>query len=334
MKFKKVFSDQLDHCYALLHLKAVNQDFLIVASEEDQPCYAYDLNHHWQRTTVWPNIGGTMTLVAIPGTLNFLATQKFYPGFNSATCRIVKETFTGHGWQQTIVGECPYIHRFDIIPKTSQAGFWYVGCSIANSKQKSDDWSDPGKIWVGEYDDDQERLFNLHALNQRITQNHGYQRLATCSLITGREGIFRLNWPTKTQSWQLQQLTTAATSDICCADINQDGAPEYLTITDFHGSYLRLYDQHFQLLQQTTTNTPFGHALFGGPIGNREYFLFGWRAGQQGLALIAHSDLKLQLIEAGVGPSNVLIYQKQQQAYLLAANREANEVAVYQILLD
>ena len=50
MNFTKVFEDQLDHCYAVMHLQAQGRDFLVVASEEDQPCYAYDLDHNYKRT--------------------------------------------------------------------------------------------------------------------------------------------------------------------------------------------------------------------------------------------------------------------------------------------
>ena len=101
MKFTKIFTDNLDHCYAVMRLKAQGRDFLVVASEEDAPCYAYDLDDNFKKQLVWEDVGGTMTLVQIPGTLDFLATQRFYPGFNAKTCRIVKETWTGAGWHQT-----------------------------------------------------------------------------------------------------------------------------------------------------------------------------------------------------------------------------------------
>ena len=47
MEFKKIFRDTLEHCYAVMHLKNKEHDFLVVASEENQPCYAYDLDHHF-----------------------------------------------------------------------------------------------------------------------------------------------------------------------------------------------------------------------------------------------------------------------------------------------
>lgn len=331
MKFSKIFSDQLDHCYAIMRLQALDRDFIIVASEENQPCYAYDLDNHFKKTTVWSTVGGTMTLVPLPGSLNFLATQKFYPGFNSRHCRIVKETFNGTGWDQTVIGEFPYIHRFDLIPQPKSGAYWYVGCSIANSKKFTDDWSDPGKVWVGTYDDEQAKLTNLRALPIRITKNHGYHRMAGYSLITGAEGIFRLDYPSQTSDWHLQQLAQKETSDIAAADINGDGQLEYLAIEGFHGSHLRMYDANFNSVATSKFATPFGHAIWGGEIAGRDYFLFGWRAGKQGLELIKDLQLDATLIGEHLGPSNVTVFAKNKQQYLLSANREANEVAVYQI---
>lgn len=77
MKFSKIFKDQLDHCYAIMRMNAKGRDFLVVASEEAQPCYAYDLDNDFARTTVWPNVGGTMTMVQIPDTLNFWQRNDF-----------------------------------------------------------------------------------------------------------------------------------------------------------------------------------------------------------------------------------------------------------------
>lgn len=331
MDFKKIFKDKLDYCYAIMRMNALGRDFIVVASEENQPCYAYDLDNDFARTTVWPDVGGTMTMVHLPGTLNFLATQRFYPGFNSATCRIVKEVWNGQGWDQVIVGAFPYVHRFDVIKKKDGQGYWFIGCSIANSKKNTDDWSDPGKVWVGEYDDDQERVINQHALDIRITKNHGYKRMDGYSFITGVEGIFKLVWPTGQHDWQLERLSTNETSDIYSTDINADGQTEYLTIEGFHGPYLRVSDSHFNTICRSQADTPFGHAIWGGQIGDRNYFIFGWRAGKQDLELITSDQLDSQIIDKQVGPSNVTVYEKNGQQYLLSANREANQVAIYAI---
>lgn len=331
MEFKQIFSDHLDHCYAIMRLKAENRDFIVVASEENQACYAYDLDHNYQKNTIWPDVGGTMTMVQIPGTLNFLATQRFYPGFNSAKCRIVKETFNGTDWDQTVIGDFPYVHRFDIIEREEAGSYWYLGCSIANSKKNSDDWSDPGKIWVGVYEDSTNTITDIKELPIRITKNHGYRRIGNYSLITGVEGIFKLDYPLEGKDWQITKLSDIETSDLAVADINQDGKNEYLAIEGFHGSHLRIYDEDFKTMAQSKTETPFGHAIWGGRIGTRDYFIFGWRDGSKDLELITDAQFTNQTIAKQVGPSNVTIFEKNQKQYLLSANREANEVAIYVI---
>lgn len=330
MKFTKIFTDNLDHCYAVMRLKAQGRDFLVVASEEDAPCYAYDLDDNFKKQLVWEDVGGTMTLVQIPGTLDFLATQRFYPGFNAKTCRIVKETWTGAGWRQTVLGDFPYVHRFDLLPKDDGQGYWYVGCSIANSKQGEDDWSDPGKIWVGEYDPKTEKI-TKEALDLALQKNHGYKRMDGHSLITGVQGLFKLTWPTKAESWQLEQLLDHEISEIVSADLNGDGKEEYLMVEGFHGPDLRLTTSDFKTVTKKAGQTPFGHALWGGKLGQNEYFIFGWRQGERDLVLITAEDLSFQVIQQDVGPSNILVYAKDDKQYLLSANREVNEVAVYLI---
>lgn len=331
MDFKKIFSDKLDHCYAITRLTDETNDYIVVASEEDQPCYAYNLNDHYKRTTVWPDVGGTMTLVQIPGTMNFLATQRFYPGFNSAKCRIVKETFNGSGWDQSIVGDFPYIHRFDLIAHVDQ--IWFIGCSIANSKKNTEDWTDPGKVFVGNYDDNKEEVANLHALDVRLTKNHGYKNMKGYSLITSADGVYRLDYPTSSSDWLMTPLVDRETSDIAAADINDDGSPEYLAIEGFHGPYIRIYDNDFNTLYMSGPDSPFGHAIWGGNIGDHQYFVFGYRGGNQNLELISLKDgnLVAKVIDRQVGPSNATIFNKDNQTYLLSANRESNEVAVYHI---
>lgn len=331
MKFTKIFSDTLDHCYAVMRLKNGNKDYVVVASEENQPCYAYDLNNQFARTTVWNDVGGTMTMVQIPGTLDFLATQKFYPGFNAAKCQIVKETFTNLGWKQTVLGKFPYIHRFDILEKGDGAGYWYVGCSIANSKRNSEDWSDPGKVWVGEYSEQFTKIKNLRALDFSLTKNHGYKRMGGYSLITGEQGIYKLIKPTVTADWKIKQLTDYETSDVYSTDIDGDDESEFLTIEGFHGPNIRLADHNFQTVIKSNGQTPFGHAIWGGNLGGQNYFIFGWREGEKNLVLIKNDQLDMQIIDRNVGPSNVTVYEKNGKQYLLSANRESNEVAIYEI---
>ena len=47
--------------------------------------------------------------------------------------------------------------------------------------------------------------------------------------------------------------------------------------------------------------------------------------------MITSDHLDSQLIDEKVGPSNVLVYEKNGRQYLFSANREVSEVAVYAI---
>ncbi|WEV69951.1 hypothetical protein OZX73_03575 [Bifidobacterium sp. ESL0775] len=332
MRFSKVFKDELDHGYAILRMNELGRDFVLIASEENRPCYAYDLDDNYRRITVWPDVGGTMTMVQLPGTLDFLATQRFYPGFNSKTCRIVHAHFNGTDWDVKPIADTPYIHRFDVIKH--DGGYWYVGCSIANSKKFTDDWSDPGKVFVGSYDPVADCLKDVRELGVRITKNHGYRReTPTTSLITGHEGIFRLHYPQNGEDWRIERLADDETSDIAMIDIDGDGHEEYLAIQGFHGDHLRLYDDQFNTLDSTEGGSPFGHAIDSEMLFGKPYFLFGYRGGDQELMTITAPDRKMHktIIESGVGPSNVTVFRKDGEDYLLSANRESNSLAIYHI---
>lgn len=333
MRFSRVFKDELDHGYAILRMNELGRDFVLIASEENRPCYAYDLDDDYRRIVVWPDVGGTMTMVQLPGTLDFLATQRFYPGFNSGACRIVHAHFNGEDWDVKPIADTPYIHRFDIIQH--DGGYWFVGCSIANSKRFTDDWSDPGKVFVGQYDAGADCLKDVRGLDARITKNHGYRReTPTTSLITGHEGIFRLHYPRGGQDWRLEHLADEETSDIAMIDIDGDGHQEYLAIQGFHGDHLRLYDDRFRTLDVTESNSPFGHAIDSQVLFGAPYFFFGYRGGDRGLMAIQAPDriVRKNIIESGVGPSNVTVFRKNGKDYLLSANRESNSLAIYHII--
>ena len=330
----KYFTTELKACYALVRLQDKTHDFILVASELAEPCYAFDLNQQLKKTVVWPDIGGTMTLVQIPGTMDFLATQKFYPGFDSAQCRIVRGRFNGQGWTMEEVISFPYLHRFTLLAKTAKE-FYFIGCSIAKSKKTIEDWSDPGEIFTGIYHEETNVLSGLNSLEQRITKNHGfhYDESTNQIYIAGQEGVFCLELLAN-QRWQLTKRFSEETSDIYNTDINQDGQTEFLSIQGFHGPKLRIYNHDFsRVIYQHPTDTPFGHALWGGKIQQENYFIFGYREGLQNLfALHFHEgEIVEELIDEAVGSSNILVFEKAGTYYLASANNGKNEFAIYQM---
>lgn len=339
MHFTKILEDRLESCYAVARIHQEDQDYLLVASEVEGACLAYDLNGDLKQSVVWSDIGGTMSIIQVPGTLDFLATQRFYPGFNAQDCRIVYGRFIGAGqWAVEELQTFPYLHRFDLIQEPS-GEILFVGCTIANSKAFVEDWSDDGKIFVGRFDPEAASLEELEALSLRLKKNHGYFRPAgqAYSLITGVEGIFRLDFPShsETGNWQLTPLFGEETSDIVQFDLDGDGRLENILIQDFHGDRFRILSEDFaEELYRYPEATPFGHALWAGRLLDQDLLFFGYRAGRKDLLafIFENGAYREKLIEGGVASSNCLAFEKNGRAYVFSANNGSHEVGLYQIV--
>lgn len=337
MKIKKLLSDRLEACYAVAHLQDRTHDYLLVASETEHACFAYDVNDHFRRTTVWDDVGGTMSIIQIPGTLDFLATQKFYPGFNAKDCQIVYARFEAGRWSVTKLRDFPYLHRFDLIEGAGGL-IHFIGCTIANSKSFAEDWSDKGKIFVGRLDSETINLTDLEELPLRLLKNHGYYGIKEegCSLITAVEGVFKLTYPefSDTGTWRLDSLFGEETSDIVQVDLDGDGFSEKVIIQGFHGDALRVLNHDFTAeLFRHPESTEFGHAIWAGQLLNQPVFVFGWRAGKQDLMLYRESQGQITplMIDAGSASSNCLAFEKEGRAYIFSANNGRGEAALYEL---
>lgn len=337
MQIKKLITDSLPAAYAVCRLQHEDRDFLLVASEVEESCFAYDLNQKFKKQLVWDTVGGTMSIVQIPGSLDFLATQKFYPGFDAKDCQIVHGAFNGVGWDIQKIADFPYLHRFDLIENDSQ-GLWFVGCTIAHSKAFVEDWSDKGRIIVGNFDKDSLVFEDLKELPLCLLKNHGYYDVKEegYSLITAVEGVVKLTYPhvSDTGDWRLDILFNEETSDIVQLDIDHDGHKENMIIQGFHGDQLRILSHDFKKeLYHYPELTPFGHAIWSGCLSGVECFVFSWRSGKAELRVFTHENnqFRSHLVEAGAATSNVLAFEKDGKSYLFAANNGNHQVALYQL---
>ncbi|HEN0624882.1 TPA: hypothetical protein U3Q60_000436 [Streptococcus agalactiae] len=338
MKINKLLSDRLEACYSVCRLQNQDYDFLLVASEVDQACFAYDLNSDLAKIVVWEDVGGTMSIIPIPGTMDFLATQKFYPGFKAKDCQVVYASFQGDHWDICNAFDFPYLHRFDLI-KGKENQLYFISCTIANSKAYTEDWSDKGRIFVARFNTQNHTLEGLQQLPQTLLKNHGYYAIQDegYSLITSVEGVFKLTYPefSTTGDWQLERLFDEETSDVVKVDINQDGKDEYMIIQGFHGDRLRIFTEDFgRELFHYPEKTPFGHAIWSGRLLNQTCFVFGWRSEKAELRLFHFVDghLVSELVDAKAASSNVLAFEKDGNAYLFSANNGRGEVALYQLV--
>ena len=340
MNITKRHLTTLNNCYAVNSITINDSTLILAASEGEGPCLAwqgpdYDVSH-----TVWDGPGGTMSIVPIPGTNGeFLAVQKFFRMYQWEEAKIVhaRPLDTG-GYEITDVLQLPYVHRFDLL--TVGDRHYFIGCTLSTKKDSVDDWSHSGQIWVGEYTGPGPLKVTL--LKDGLTKHHGYSRLIRAgsmrSLVTCHEGAFEVIPPAVPGAdWTVNQFMDWPISDISAIDIDGDGELEFATIEEFHGRYFRVYkrvDGKFQMIFQHPEVTEFYHVVVGTTLAGQPVFVGGCRRGKQQLFYVYAEKtnplvLKEQLIDEGVGPSNVFVLHEEGRDIIVAANREINEAALY-----
>lgn len=340
MNFEKRFLTNMNRCYSATHITVDGQTRVLLATEGEGSCLAwvgpgYDTPHE-----VWAAPGGTMSMVPIPGSNGeFLAVQKFFKMFQWEEAKLVHVKPLADGtYAVTDVLHLPYIHRFDLLPVGDR--LYFIGCTLATTKESREDWSSPGKVFVGEYTG--AGPLQVSVLKDGLTQNHGYSRLErggrVSSLITCQQGAFEVTPPQQPgAAWGVRQFMDWPISDIAAIDIDGDGELEFATIEAFHGSHFRVYKQvgaHFEKVYEHPEVSEFYHVVTATTLAGKPVFLGGCRRGKQQLfyvhaAQIAPLVLQAELIEEGVGPSNVHVLHEPGRDIIVSANREKAEAALY-----
>ena len=337
---KQVLTSQ-NGCYAVNSLVLNGQPHIVLASEaEGGSCRAWKAPDYTDSHAIWDGPGGTMSIVPIPGTNGeFLAVQKFFRMFDWEEAKVVHvRPLAGGGYKVTDILQLPYIHRFDLL--TVGDRHYFIACTLATTKDSKEDWSSPGKIWVGEYSG--VGALEIRVLKDGITKNHGYSRLTQNGvmrgLVTGEEGAFEVTPPQRAgDEWTVKQIMDWPISDISAIDIDGDGELEFATIESFHGSYFRIYKKiagKFAMIFEHPEVTEFYHVVVGATLAGEPVFIGGCRRGKQQLFYVRAKqstplELEAVLIEEGVGPSNAYVLHEKDRDVLVSANREKAEAALY-----
>jgi hypothetical protein len=340
MKIEKRFLAELNRCYSANSIVVDGETRILLATEGEGPCLAWTGPDYHSSHTVWEGPGGTMSIVPIPGTNGeFLAVQKFFKMFQWEEAKVVHvRPLSGGGYAVSDVLHLPYIHRFDLLTVGSR--HYFLGCTLATTKESKEDWSDPGKIWVGEFTG--AGPLQVQVLKAGLTKNHGYSRLTRedrlSGLVTCEQGAFEVSPPAfPGAEWAITQLMDWPVSDISAVDIDGDGELEFATIEPFHGSHFRVYkriDGVFRRVFEHPETSDFYHVVVGTTLAGRPVFLGGCRRGKQQLFYVhalqpSPLELQAEVIEEGVGPSNVHVLHEQGRDIIVAANREKAEAALY-----
>lgn len=342
-RFERFELAELERCYAVRALRLGSETRLLYATEGRGPCLQFDAHTLQRLENVWDEPGGTMSIIPIPGKpREILAVQRFFPTFQAPEARIAWGVLTEEGhWELHDFVSLPYVHRFDLLP--AQSGCWFVGATLCTAKRDKEDWSSPGKVWVGRLPESWHDPMPLTALLEPLTRNHGYCHVFQNGLhhgvVTCDEGVFCLTPPSEaTGDWRMERLLSEPVSDISFVDIDGDGRLEGLAIEPFHGERMTLYrwgEAGLEPIWRMPFPTEFGHVTWGGILGGRPAFLAGYRKGKAELLLLradGTGGLSVQAIDAGEGPSNIDVTTIDGRDCILAANRMTGKAALYRLL--
>lgn len=337
MNIEKVFVEDLERAYCTSETTIDGRKKLIIASEGKTSCLAYDIET-MHKEAVWEDVGGTMSIVAIPGKNgDFLAVQRFYSGFNASDTRIVHVSKNEDGFKTRELFALPFVHRFDIL--TVGDINYFIGCTLCTSKTDKDDWSNPGKIYVGIIPDDLSREIKLSVIKEGLTKNHGYSRAMwngkLCGMVTSEEGLFAVYPPKdKDGQWCIETVLQRPISDVAILDIDGDGNDEIATIEEFHGNKFIINKKNGDTYDKVyEKDIEFGHVVYATTLRGKPTFIGAERAGNMDLFYIQSTGagFKTELIESGVGASNVYVINDTDKDIILSANRQVHQVAVYYV---
>lgn len=345
MKIKKQVVTQLTKCYSLAEIDRNGTKSYLVASEKQFPCIL--LNDRWEVVdTVWDGPGGVMTLEPLEnGNGAFLATHRFYSPNDSANASIVLAQPSERGWTVRPLCKLPYVHRFGLVRRDSRT--YLVAATLKSDHQFKDDWTCPGRVWVGELPEDlsvvdEARPLTLTPLISGLLRNHGFFKYeenghGVC-LVGTENGIYKIVPPAADGQWSAEKLLDVSASDMLLADFDGDGQKELLVLSPFHGEKLSVYkavDGMYQEVYQAP-NMPFLHALAPCTLGGKEVAVIGHRQGNRDLVMISRdgSGYRCDVLDHDIGPANVLCRADGDGMWILSANREIDEVAVYHVTAE
>lgn len=343
---KKVIG-QLEKCYSLAPLSYNGKQHMLVAAEKVNQCRLYDLDGNLEEV-IWEEPGGTMSMVQVPGSDGqFLATHKFYSPNDSKEAKIILASPSAEGWKIQTITELPFVHRFDIISRNGNN--YVIACTLKSGHEYKEDWRSPGRIYVGRLPEDLTEIDDQHPLEMKpikegMLKNHGYCKVEIDgierSFVASNEGVFCVTPPEEPDgTWEIDQIIHEPSSDMALADFDQDGELEMLTISPFHGEKISIFKKQDGVWNKIYTyekDAEFSHGIWGGEIAGEQGVLIGHRKGERDLLFFHCTDkekltFEAKLLDHNVGPANVLCYNYNSNQYILSANREIDEIALYKV---
>ena len=346
LKAEKKVLGELTKCYSLAHVVDEGKDYLVCAAEKTDPCYMFDYEGNLVKK-LWDGPGGVMTLEQFPSDeFILLATWKFYGPNDSKEAKIVYYTKDGDELKCNVLCDLPFVHRFGLVNRNGVN--YIVACTLKSAHAFKNDWTCPGRIWVGELPNDihqfnEENQLELTPLVSGLFRNHGFCKGKDdgydFAVVGSDQGVMKVIPPQeKGGEWSVETLLKINTSDMLYEDFDGDGERELLVMSPFHGDTLEIYHLNngkYEKVYEHPEKLPFLHAIYPCEINGKKYGIIGNREGDRVLFAIYYDENKkdyaIDLLDEGAGPANAMFYKDGEKNMVMAANRETNEIAIYEL---
>lgn len=338
MKIDKIHLDDIKRCYCASNINFNNENHLLLASEDPNvACNMYSGKNFETKQNVWSEPGGCMSIIPIPGKeKEFIAVQEFYLKVSPSLSKLVWGKYNEKNeWEIKDVLSLQYCHRFDIYNKD---GINYlIVATIATEKQDKNDWSIPGRIYVGVLPENPSQGVELEILEDGLFRNHGYWHAKENGEDVGYfgsdQGILRVK-PLGDNKWEKEFILEGKIGEIATTDIDGDGEMEIMTIEPFHGDTIKIYKKvngAYEEVYRYENKIDFAHTLVGATLRGKNTFLAGVRREEAELFYVQYENgvFKTVVVEKGVGPANLCVVNEKERDLIVAANHTKNEAAVY-----
>lgn len=333
MRIEKQKICDLPMVYVTAELSLGGKRYLAAASEAPGE-HAYIIDPETGNyAELWQGETGVMNIIQIPGEERLLVITKFYPIFQSKEAAVCLLTPGPEGymapWHIEEVLKLPFVHRIGIF--VSEEGPFLLGCQLCHDKDYQEDWSQPGALWTapipkagGEWK--WSRLFD------GLTKNHGlYIDQGNKVYICAENGVlqFDMRHYRAGQTMLPKLVSTVPTSDICIAR-DAEGMLAGV-IEPFHGDTLAVYrltENDYEL--QARYGIAFGHVVWVGTLFGKQAVIAGSRGGEdKQLEIICWQSGERLVLDRGVGPTQITVYEDGDTVKVLSANHGSGDVSLY-----
>lgn len=346
MKITKTVLDNLNKCYCISNIIYNGKHHIVVAAEKQDQCYLYDLNFE-KKATIWDSIGGTMSIVPLENKNgDFLATQKFYSPNDSKDAQIVYVKFyENYNFELKTLAVVPFAHRFDIL-KGKDGTKYLLVCALKSGHEYKDDWRFKGKTYFKVLPENLDEIgilkeHDFKLIQDNMLKNHGYYKVIENgiekALISCDSGVYLYTAPENLgDDFKIELLVNDPASDATLIDLDGDGLKELIVFSPFHGNKLKIYkikDNKYYLEKEFEEDFNFLHAIWSGKIKDKNVCVIGHRRDEMLTFILKYdgNDYVFDIIDKEVGAANVNHFIKDNVDYIIAANREIDEIALYKI---